>query len=67
MILKLSQLKRSIPESFKHEYTIFPVPNPYTNLYPPPPHPIRFILLSRMRWMSGPYKTRMQHLHVTIP
>ena len=40
MILKLNRIKRSIPESFKHEYTIFPVPRPSTNLYPPPP--IRF-------------------------
>ena len=30
MILKLNRLQRSIPESFKHEYTIFPVPRPST-------------------------------------
>ena len=34
MILKLNRFKRSIPDSFKHEYTIFPVPRPS---YPPPP------------------------------
>ena len=39
MILKLNQLKRFIPESFKHEYTIFPVPRPSTNHYPPYPPP----------------------------
>ena len=40
MILKLNQPKRSIPESFKHEYTIFPVPRPSTNHYLPPPPPL---------------------------
>ena len=34
MILKLNRFKRSFPDSFKHEYTIFPVPPPS---YPPPP------------------------------
>ena len=34
MILKLNRIKRSIPESFKHKYTILPVPRP-----PPPPSP----------------------------
>ena len=32
----LNQFKRSIHESFKQEYTIFPVPRPST---PPPPSP----------------------------
>ena len=43
IILKLNPTNRSIPESFKHEYTIFPVPRPSTP--PPPPRlplPIRF-------------------------
>ena len=35
IILKLNPIKRSIPESFKHEYTIFPVPRP--SIPPPPP------------------------------
>ena len=41
IILKLNPIKRSIPESFKHEYTIFPVPRPST---PPPPAPPRLPL-----------------------
>ena len=41
MIRKLNQLKRSIPWSFKREYTIFPVPRPSTNPYPPPPDPLQ--------------------------
>ena len=40
MILKSNRLKRSIPESLKHEYTIFPVPRPSSP--PPPPPPISF-------------------------
>ena len=36
MILKSNRLKRSIPESLKHEYTIFPVPCPFNP--PPPPY-----------------------------
>ena len=39
MILKSNRPKRSIPESLKHEYTIFPVPRPSN---PPPPPPICF-------------------------
>ena len=35
MILISNRLKRSIPESLKHEYTIFPVPRPSS----PPPSP----------------------------
>ena len=63
----LNQFKRSIPESFKHEYTIFAVPRPSN---PPPlplvsPSPSASMLGSRVRWIAGPYKTRMQHLHVT--
>ena len=46
IILKLNPIKRSIPESFKHEYTIFPVPRPSIPPPPPPlprlPLPIRF-------------------------
>ena len=42
----LNQFKRSIPESFKHEYTILPVPCPSNPPPPPPPPrlplPIRF-------------------------
>ena len=37
MILKLNRFKRSIPDSFKHEYTIFPVPRPSYPPHPPPP------------------------------
>ena len=37
MLLKLHRFKGSIPECFKHEYTIFPVPHPSTN-----PSQIRF-------------------------
>ena len=37
MILKLNKLKKSIPYTFKREYTIFPVPRPSTNPYPPDP------------------------------
>ena len=33
----LNRFKRSIPESFKQEYTIFPAPRP--SIPPPPPHP----------------------------
>ena len=44
MILKPNRLKRSIPESIKHEYTIFPVPHPSNPPIPnpPPPPPICF-------------------------
>ena len=42
MILKPNRLKRSIPESLKHEYTIFPVPRPSNLPNPPPPPPICF-------------------------
>ena len=35
MILISNRLKRSIPESLKHEYTIFPVPR--SSSPPPPP------------------------------
>ena len=40
----LNQFKRSIPESFKHEYTILPVPCPSKAPPPPsspPPHPLQ--------------------------
>ena len=37
MILKSNRLKRSIPESLKHEYTIFPVSRPSNPPSPPPP------------------------------
>ena len=44
IILKLNPIKRSIPESFKHEYTIFPVPRPSTPIPSSPssplPHPL---------------------------
>ena len=48
MILNLNRYKRSIPENFKHEDTIFPVPRPSypsypspTSLPPPPHHPLQ--------------------------
>ena len=44
MILNLNRYKRSIPENFKHEYTIFPVPRSSYPSYPSPTSPptIRF-------------------------
>ena len=47
IILKLNPIKRSIPGSFKHEYTIFPVPR----LPPPSPPPLRLPL--PIRFMVG--------------
>ena len=45
IILKLNPIKRSIPGSFKHEYTIFPVPRlsipPLPSPSSPPSHPFQ--------------------------
>ena len=59
----LNQFKRSIPESFKHEYTILPVPRPSTPPPSPsshPPHPFQC-------WISTALNRRpLQNSYATL-
>ena len=62
MILKSNRLKISIPESLKHEYTIFPVPRPSS----PPPPPTLPPICFNVGISSAPNRRPIQNSYATF-